>query len=537
MTNTHLPCPCGKSSDAYTDYGEGKGHCFSCGKHFREKSKELAGELVLDDEMTYTYNKFRGVPEFVMEAYNTITGTDKNGNVIEVIYSYNTNEVESTEAKGKKRYLVQHGKEQKGFSTFGQIRAAGLYGKHVHPAGSKRSVTITEGEQDALSVHTVLGEQTAAVSVQSANFALADIKADREYLNSFDKIILWFDNDRAGKEALEKIVTAGLFDFNKLFIVTDTKYKDANDYLQNNEGKDLGIAWRAAKRYSPDGIISTFSEIEGALGKAREDQLATYPFEELQHNTFGLHRGEVIVFKAPEGIGKTETFRAIEHHILKTTDKRIGIIHLEEDDATTIKALATYELKLPCILPDSGVTNKEIFDAYKKAVDGREDRVYMFSHFGADDPDVILDNIRFLTTVCGCDFIFLDHITMLVTGLGDDGDERRKLDYISTKLKLMAKEIGFCLVMISHVNDDGQTRGSRNITKIANTVVDIHRNKLADNLVERNTTFYMLEKARLGGRTGPAGKVFFDMDTYTMREFLPTDHNPNPQGMKEFKAA
>lgn len=523
MTNTHLPCPCGKSSDAFAKYDNDEGHCFSCGKHFFPDNGEK--ELSLPEYETYRYEEFRGVPSLIMEKYNAIAGVT-NGVVNEIIYAYTANDVEESQAVGKRRLLNPDSKGRKQFVTYGSINQAGLYGMHVHPPGSKRSVTVFEGEQDALSGDTVVGDKTASVSVQSASTALRDVRNNRDYLNSFEKIIFWFDSDVAGQEALQKVVSAGLFDFSKVFIVSDTKYKDANEYLQANETKELFSVWKSAKRYTPDGIISTFSEIEEALNKAKEDQIGTYPFEQLQQNLFGLHRGEVIVFKAPEGIGKTETFRAIEHHLLKTTDKRLGIIHLEEDDGTTIKAIATYELGVPCVLPDSGVTNKEIMDAYVKAVDGREDRVYMHSHFGADDPDVILDNIRFLTTVCGCDFIFLDHITMLVTGHNDDGDERRKLDYISTKLKLMAKEIGFCLVMISHVNDDGQTRGSRNITKIANTVVDIYRDKVASDLNVRNTTHYTIEKARLGGRTGPGGKVFFDMNTYVMRDFTGMDHKP-----------
>ena len=539
----NLPCPCGDSSDAYAINSKGDGHCFSCGKHFFKDDNKEKQELVerqLDVshevELDYQFIKYRGIPAAVRERYNVFVGLDKDSNPREVVYRYNQNEIngEEQEPVGKRRILSPDEKGRKRFLTFGEINQVGLFGKHVHDPGSKRSITITEGEEDAQSIDAVLGRDTAGVSVQSASTALRDITKDRDYINSFDKIILWFDNDVAGQEALKKVLNASLFDFQKVFIVGETKFKDANEYLQNDASGDLATVWRAAKRYTPDGIISTFDEIETALNKAKEDAIGTYPFEVLQHNLFGLHRGEVVVFKAAEGIGKTETFRAIEHHLLKTTDKRIGIIHLEEDDGTTIKAIATYELDLPCLLPDMGITNKEIFNGYKRAVGGKEDRVYMHSHFGADDPDVILDNIRFLTTVCGCDFIFLDHITMLVTGHGDDGDERRKLDYISTRLKLMAKEIGFCLCMISHINDDGQTRGSRNITKIANTVIHIDRNKVAEDATERNTTYYTIEKARLGGRTGPGGKVFFDMDTYKMREFSPMDHNPN-KGKKELK--
>lgn len=529
---THLACDDCGSSDALTVYDDDHTHCFSCGKTRFPKDNNPKGLTELEWEDSYTYKEFRGVPSYTMERYNAITGSNPEGKDTEVYYSYVSNDP-SNEPVGKRRKLETNTKGRKVFFSEGDINKAGLYGKHVHPPGSKKSVTVFEGEQDALSGDYVLGDITASVSVQSASTAKRDCVNDYEYLNSFDKIIFWFDNDVAGKEALQKCI--GLFDFNKVFIVSDTKYKDANDYLQNNESKDLNTVWRAAKRYTPDSIISTFSEIEAALEKDQEACIATYPFAELQHNLFGIHRGEVIVFKAPEGVGKTETLRAIEHHVLKTTETKIGIIHLEEDSGTTVKAIATYELLLPCVLPDSGVTKKEIFDGYKSAVGGREDRVFMHDHFGADDPNVILDNIRFLVSSCGCSIIFLDHIGLLVNTQSAEEGERMKLDYLSNKLKFMAKELGFALIEIAPVNDDGQTRGSRNISKVANTVVNIERDKLNPDATARNTTYYTVEKARLGGRTGPSGRVFFDVESYTMREFEPSDHQP--KNLRELKVA
>ena len=74
------------------------------------------------------------------------------------------------------------------------------------------------------------------------------------------------------------------------------------------------------------------------------------------------------------------------------------------------------------------------------------------------------------------------------------------------------------MVMISHVNDEGKTRGSRNITKVANTVIHLTRDMLSGSEDIRNTVSFMIEKARLGGKTGPAGTAFFDPDTGILRE-------------------
>lgn len=235
-----------------------------------------------------------------------------------------------------------------------------LFGRDKFDPGSKDSITITEGEFDAPSVYEAVRGQTAAVSVRSSSQAKRDCIAHRDYINSFKKIIICFDNDEPGQKAAREVST--LFDFNKVYHVKLTKYKDASDYFQNGEVDALEKTWRNCRRYSPDNIISTFEEIEKSLLESREDCIGTYPFTQVQNSLYGLHRGEVIVFKGPSGIGKTEVFRAMEHHLLKTTKSNIGIIHMEEDNATTVKALAGYELNLPATLPDSGLSNLDILN-------------------------------------------------------------------------------------------------------------------------------------------------------------------------------
>jgi twinkle protein len=66
------------------------------------------------------------------------------------------------------------------------------------------SITITEGEIDALSVSQAFRNKYPVVSVpngaQSAAKALAE---NYEYLDKFDKIVLMFDMDKPGREASE----------------------------------------------------------------------------------------------------------------------------------------------------------------------------------------------------------------------------------------------------------------------------------------------------------------------------------------------
>ena len=83
---------------------------------------------------------------------------------------------------------------------------------------------------------------------------------------------------------------------------------------------------------------------------------------------------------------------------------------------------------------------------------------------------------------------------------------------------MMVEELDFTLFMISHVNDQGQTRGSRNIAKVADLRIDMHRDLTAESDLERNTTYLTIAKNRFAGKTGPAGRLFFNSDTYVLSE-------------------
>ena len=88
----------------------------------------------------------------------------------------------------------------------------------------------------------------------------------------------------------------------------------------------------------------------------------------------------------------------------------IGIIHLEESKTRCIKGLVGLDLSKPVHFPDSNISIETIKEEYRK-ITKRDERVYLYSHFQSSDPSIVIDTIRFLVSVCGCKYIFLDHIT------------------------------------------------------------------------------------------------------------------------------
>lgn len=524
-----LPCYCGRSSDGLAIDHNGDGFCFSCHKYFssdytsrnptdvgddfktqKDDMEEVQHDTNFTGEILYQKVGYRGLSKKTVDHYN-ITTCFHNDTPHERGFRYPSGAVKV------KKYNPLSRKDKYRWETKKGDVFPGVYGRDLFSSKDYKHIYITEGEDDAPSVFQSLGGHSAAVSIQSSSSALRDIESDRDYLNGFERIILAFDADEQGREAVKKVVSAGLFDFNKLYVVEFKGCKDANQFLQEGRTADLVQCLKHAKKYTPDNIINTFTEIEEALKESQEDLIGTYPTDSMNNLLYGLHRGQVVVVKAASGTGKTEVLRMMEYHLLKTSDAKICTIHMEEDKSTTIKGFATYELSVPCALPDRGVTDAQIIEAYKKACGYSEDRVFIYTLFGGDNPDDVLDSIRFVVATGGVDVVFLDHITLLVTGM-EEGDERRKLDYLSTKLKKMCKELDFCLVLVSQMNEQGGTRGSKNIEMIADTMIFFDRDKDAEDEYTKNTLQPYVQKNRMSGRIGRVQPLHFSHDTYKLEE-------------------
>ena len=67
-------------------------------------------------------------------------------------------------------------------------------------------------------------------------------------------MVLCFDNDKAGDEAVEQV--KDLFSPDKLKICK-LPLKDASDMLMANRVKDFTQHWWNAKVYRPDGIVAS----------------------------------------------------------------------------------------------------------------------------------------------------------------------------------------------------------------------------------------------------------------------------------------
>jgi replicative DNA helicase len=121
----------------------------------------------------------------------------------------------------------------------------------------------------------------------------------------------------------------------------------------------------------------------------------------------------------------------------------------------------------------------------------------------------------------GCDYIFLDHLSIIVSD--QSGDERKQLDELSTKLKTLCMELNIALIAVIHENRSGEIRGTAGVGQLANMVIQAKREIKSKDNWRRNVICLSVNKNRFSGTTGPSSYLFFDTDTGRLRELGEAD--------------
>ena len=164
--------------------------------------------------------------------------------------------------------------------------------------------------------------------------------------------------------------------------------------------------------------------------------------------------------------------------------------------------------------------------------------LYLFDGFGSFDPDVIFNRIEYLACGLECRVVFLDHLSILLSGL--EGDERRMLDITMTKLRSLVERTGIALFLVSHLrrstndrasHEEGgrvnlsSLRGSHSIAQISDTVIALERDQQTDS--KGNSTIVRVLKNRYSGETGVACQISYDLSNcqFTEHEIEP-EFNP-----------
>ena len=183
-------------------------------------------------------------------------------------------------------------------------------------------------------------------------------------------------------------------------------------------------------------------------------------------------------------------------------------------------------------LPDVDYTPEEYRSAWEFIAG--TNRIHLYDHWGSTDADTLFNKIRYLARGLDCKYIFLDHLSIVVSEFAGDGDERRQIDTIMSKLKNLTQELQIWIGLVVHLRktsagasfEEGAVpttddlRGSGSIKQLSNGVFAIARNQQHPNDYLRNTSSVHSLKCRFTGRTGHAGWLHFHGESGRM---IPVD--------------
>ena len=519
----HEPCPeCG-SRDNLARYDDGHAFCFGC--NYREKAGGEQKVVIKkgDKHMDFvegevTNLKARGISLDTCRKWDYCIG-EVAGQPVQIA---NYKDSSGQRVAQKIRF------RNKDFHTRGDIKEAGLYGQHLWSGKGKKAI-ICEGEIDALSVSQSQGNKWPVYSVPNGSAGASKaIRKSIELLNGYEEVIFCFDNDdpgiRASRECAQ-VLPPGKAKIAKLPL------KDANEMLVKGRVRELIDCIWQAKVYRPDGIVNgkDLWDIVSA-----EDSMSSceYPYEGINKKTLGMRRGEIVTITAGAGIGKSQVCREMANHMLNQ-EETIGYIALEESNKRTGLGFMGLYLNRPLHLGNIEVDEKDFKDAFDHTLN--TGRIYLYDHWGSLEGDNLLNKIRYMVTACGCSFIILDHISIVVSGI-EEGDERRTIDNLMTKLRGLVEEVNCGLVLVSHLkrpqgnkgHEDGaqtsmaQLRGSASIGQLSDIVIGCERDQQGD---DPDRTTVRVLKNRWTGETGVACELDYNHKTGRLTE-VPLDDIP-----------
>lgn len=519
----HIACEHCGSTDGNSLYDDGHTHCFVCNKtEFEHQHEErsvmrdaIAPTKKLEIKGTIKSIPDRGISQQTCEKFGVTQDAGQH------FYPY-------TDATASTVAVKIRNTADKSFTIAGTFKEAQLFGQHLFHAGGKY-ITIVEGELDALAAYQLTGSQWPVVSIRNgAQAALKDCKAQYEWLNSFESVVICFDADEPGKKAAKEV--AELFGNKAKIVQHKSGYKDACDYLAGGATKEFVNEWWRASPYVPDGIVNA-ADLWEEISKPEPVAEAQYPWAGLNKLLYGIRPAELITVTAGSGLGKSQFLREILYNLLKTTTWNIGGLFLEESTRKTARSIMSLHANKLLHLPDTPTTEQELKDAFDATLG--TSRIYLFDHFGSSDVDNISNRIRYMAKACDCRVVFLDHISIVVSGQ-DLGDERKAIDNMMTKLRTLVQELNITLICVSHLkrpqgnqgHEDGgsvslsQLRGSGAIAQLSDAVITLERNSMAENEDERHLTKIAVAKNRYNGETGPACKLQYNGYTGRMVEVL-----------------
>lgn len=451
-------------------FSDGSGYCNRCSLRLNAEEADKVSEddvaptkkskLSLDDIIAYQTLSIvaRGLKSGALKHFGVKTGvSEASGEVCKAYFPYYQS--------GKLVAYKQKGYPKEFLPAIGSLKNAEFFGQHLADTNSKRLI-ITEGEEDCIAAFSMMrkfrdkGDEKYAnhkVEVVSlpagANSVKTTFSAQLDFLLKFDEILLCFDNDEPGKQAVKDAVEVLGYNQSIKVMELPKPYKDANDALvAGDQGyRDFINAYFKAKNYVPTGIVRGSDISLDELKVPREPGLMIEEMPALMNMLGGLRGAEMTIIAASPSAGKSTYARIITYYLTAKYNQKVGFISLETPLNVLMKQGIALHNQVPnkLLMQDSNILSDEEWESGYEVV---KKEIYV-SHFGNITAKDVIDKMHYLVYHEKCKFILLDHLTCVFNSM--KGNKVEAIDEFLGELSSFVVKTDAHLLCISHINRGG----------------------------------------------------------------------------------
>ena len=360
---------------------------------------------------------------------------------------------------------------------------------------------ITEGEFDCLSA--IESGFKNAVSIPSGvNSTNEWITSNWTFIEQFEEVIIWFDNDEAGIKGAREV-------FNRLpnSSVKIVRCEVANDIneLLHKYGK-LAVLKQIEKASTPvlEGV-ATLDMIEDF--DVHEAETLKTGIDYIDEKLIGMVFGSLNVLSGKNGSGKSTILNQI--YIAEAINQGYKTFLFSGEliggnvKYWLLQTLANEEQFAEYTAKDGHKYKKVTIQAKEKIVNDMKDRFFLYD---SDDYriEAIIEKMTILAKRYGVRVFVIDNLMTVESSLKDKYEAETD---IVKKLKNFAKKYNALVHLVAHprksMNDEiekDDVAGSANITNLADYVTTISRAK--DDVVEYDAILKILKNRHTGVNVG-----------------------------------
>lgn len=536
-------CNSGDGLQVFEENGKYTGFCFACGTYvpnpYGDKPKGYKPNVVIkspediqqeireitEDFLCYDLPERRLKKEY-LQYFGVRIGVSEVDGVSPVAHYYPY--TKDGNVVGYKVRII----DGKRFYAIGSQKEVDLFGWDKAVNTGAKKLFITEGELDAVALFQIMKEHNKGNAYEALNPAVVSLphgsggadkdlsKALPEIRKRFKEIVLVFDQDAAGKEAVEKVV--------KIIpdaIVAELPAKDANECLIQGRAK---AAYNAAQfnASKPKNTRLVSGNDLHASAKKPPEYGVSWPWKHITEATRGIRLGETIYIGAGQKQGKSEVVNTLAAHFIREFGWKVFLVKPEESNNKTYKLVAG-KLAGKFFHDPTKEFDEKAYDAAGEILQDHLVLLNIYQHVGWETLKADIT----AAAVDGCKAIIIDPITNLTNGM-DAATANVKLQEIAQELSAMALDLNVVIFIFCHLRnpDSGppherggevlssQFAGSRAMARSCNLMLGLEGNR-DPNLgpEERNLRTLVLLEDREFGETGRY-KLYWDKNSGLFNE-------------------